>query len=217
MTARALLELVREEMETDERFSQSDWPRHFARALPRNAQDPDEATFRLAALFLLVGPDWAAAGVEDIRAGEALAATADQRAAWHWLLYVAAQYAGEPEAMIDAASGIDLGEDAATKTHWYLTNALGHAGRWQDAERTSRASFEAHPSDERALWSLVGSLNALGRSQEALELLASLVRRGRSSPKELNFYAWQALVADAVDDDAVQASESSFNRYSRQN
>lgn len=217
VTARALLELVREEMATDENFGKGDWVKQFARALPRQEQDPDQATLRLATLFLMLIPDLAAAGVDDIRAAEAHATTAGQRSAWHWLLYVAAQYADEHEVMIEAVRGIDFGGVEAKETYSYLAFAQRRAGRWQDSERTSRAWFEAQPTEEGALNYLVDSLNAQDRSQEARELMGTLVRRGRSSPSDLNSYAWQALIADSVDDEAVRAAENSFNRQSRQN
>jgi hypothetical protein len=43
------------------------------------------------------------------------------------------------------------------------------------------------------------------------------VRRGRASADQLNTYAWQALVADAVDNAAVMAAESAFSQQQRQN
>jgi transglutaminase-like putative cysteine protease/tetratricopeptide (TPR) repeat protein len=215
VTARALLELARDESEWAQVSGMYYWLHHLARALPRTSGEADEAALRLGALFLLIWPDLIGAGLKDIQAAESLAITSGQRAAWHWLVYGAAQQTGQYDLMVDAARGIQGDDTDSVDAYPYLINSLQLAGRWYDAERMGRAFMSAQPNDERALWAVIGSLNAMGRSHEGLELIAALVRDGRSGPRGTIQYAWQALIADAVDDGVLQAAESAYHRQSQ--
>ena len=134
-----------------------------------------------------------------------------------YLLYAVAKDLGDKVLAVATAEGVYPEDPSSDNAKWLLVSAYNFAGRWQDLERVSREWLETQPNNDTPQGFLVDLLTAQGRAREGLELLAAKVRRGRANPSQLNTYAWQALVADAVDEGVVSAAESSYNQQSRRN
>jgi tetratricopeptide (TPR) repeat protein len=212
--ARAWIEFVREDTERNAFYDESPWFGQLAAVLPRESAD-EESALRLAAHLLLAGPVTVAGTIKDFRQLEPLATTAERRMAWHWMIYRAAGEAGDYEQQVSMARVMHAEDSTAADAYLRLSTAQGQAGHWQEAESTAREWLAKHRSDGRAPRALAQALNALGRAEEGLALLAPRVQAGRADAVQLNSYAWQALIADAVDEGAITAAENAFNLWSQ--
>jgi transglutaminase-like putative cysteine protease/tetratricopeptide (TPR) repeat protein len=215
-TAQEWLSAVREEIarETD---SETGRFKYFLRAWPHDSSPTDAAAMRLAAHALLIGEPVYATSADELRnVGDALATDA-QRAILNTLLVAVARDRGDSALAVSSAESAYPSDPKPADAWWLMASAYGFAERWQDAERVSREWLAAEPNAEMARHFLLAALNGQGRAREGLELLAPAVQLGRANPSQLNLYAWQALVADAVDDLAVKAAEGAYNRQQRRN
>ena len=214
--ATAWLDAVRDEIERDPNYETGRF-KQFVTAWPHKPVPKDDAVIRLAAHTLLVGDSMVATSAEELHKFGPKLTTDAQRGLLQTLLYDVAKDQGDKALAVSTAEASYPEDPSSDDRLWLLASAYDFAGRWQDVERVSREWLDSQPNNEIPQGYLVESLVAQGRASEGLELLAAKVRRGRASPKQLNNYAWQALVADAVDDGVVSAAESSYNQQSRRN
>jgi tetratricopeptide (TPR) repeat protein len=212
-TARAWLELVREVLGRGA-AGESDLPRRFAAALPREAPETDLAGMRLAAHMILFANSEAGATLAEVEAASRSAETDAQRALWETLIYMAAELEGNRPAMTSSADRI-VAANRDTDPFIFRGRAYLQLGQWQEAERIGREWRAKDPTNDMARNFLLAALNGQSRYHEGLELLAPTVRRRQANADQLNAYAWQALLADEIDDSAIEAAENAFKQQSR--
>jgi tetratricopeptide (TPR) repeat protein len=213
-TARAWLELARDVM-SGWATGENEWLRRYATALPRDAPATDVAAMRLAAYMLLDSGYGVSAKVAEFQTASQGAETDEQRTLWQFLIFWAAHEEGDGPAMMSAAERIGAAKRDASDIFYYPVRAHLRLGQWKEAERIAREWQSKDPANASARDYLVDALNGQGLHREALDLLAPAVRRRQANAGQLNLYAWQALLAGAIDDSAIQAAESAFQQRKR--
>jgi len=206
--ARAWLQAVRSEVES-EPGSDSGPYKYFLMAVPTAKALDDPAVLRLATLALIAAVSPESAHADDLRIAAEGATTALLQEVFEMARFAIAVSRKDGPLAMESAAGIERLKPGSAASLEMRALSYQVAGRWQDAERASRAWIEQRPGDTRARQSLVRALNGQGRYADALGVLAAVVQDGTANASQLNNYAWQALVADAVDATAVHAAESS--------
>ena len=208
------IDIARDEMEQMDASSDVSGPGYLERAWPRGSAATDPAVLRLAAAVLGTGQPMTGLEVAALRKASALATAEDHRWLWETVITDVARQAGDIPEFVNAAERAYALDSSDGDSFSRLVKAYGAAERWQDAERVCRERLAKRPNDPRANHLLAEALTGQGRAREGLEILAQGVRGTRATPGILNNYAWQALVADAVDDAAIKAAENSYNARS---
>ena len=191
--------------------------KNFLAALPDARAQVDPVALRIATLALLVVNAPETVKAEDLRRAADGLGTGTQQEVLEFVRFTVARDAGDGVAALAAAESFGRLKPGSMEAHSMLAQAYAILGRWDDSERTSRDWMAQRPGDIGAKQALVRALNGQGRFADALETWAAEVRQGTANATQLNSYAWQALVAGAVDPFAVKAAENAHMQWQRRN
>ena len=206
--ARRWLDWAREKVhinEGDDPLSGQPFPHFWTKG-----QEADEATIRVAAMMLLAAKDLK---------GPYLNAMVDARnnatsdaVRTNLNLVLARAYAAQqqwPELLAVAEELMKVSPDSYTAFQFAIAAYAG-LKRFEQGEKLVQARLQKYPDEPDYIRSAAQLARNRGDFGKALEILKSLIDRGRANANDLNLYAWDALfIPGKVDQDALDAAHRS--------